>query len=61
MQFVRCTFGNVFFLVVVPYDAQDVIASKSHSLSVKIFFALRMTCNQLIKVEHKNPDGNLFG
>ena len=45
----------------MPYDAQDVIASKSHSLSVKIFLALRMTCNQLIKVEHKNPDGNLFG
>ena len=61
MHWVRCTFGNVFFLVVVPYDAQDVIASKSHSLSVKIFLALRMTCNQLIKVEHKNPDGNLFG
>ena len=61
MPWVRCTFGNVFFIVVVPYDAQDVISSKTHSLSVKIFLALRMTWNQLIKVEHKNPDGNLFG
>ena len=61
MLWVRCTFGNVFFKVVVHYDAQDVITSKTHSLSVKIFLALRMTCNQLIKVEHKNPDGNLFG
>ena len=61
MLWVHCTFGNVFFIVVVHYDAQDVITSKTHSLSVKIFLALRMTCNQLIKVEHKNPDGNLFG